>query len=335
MMLVFAGVFNNCLVALIVWRTRRMQNPTNISTNTVSTLFRRLDTNVKPTFAKLRQNNVDITLSTLSCNLFSTKFRRRNDVVCPLGEVVFLLASGSFFVIGKLSRMGDFTVSQSLMFLRVNGFVSVMIIVSYYVASVNLALLAFERFNALCNPMKIRRRLSKRSAKLSILMMWLAATIFLFPLIVSFTFSNGGYKDMENLIYYDCILSATISAISGCTITYYCYGRIIYGIHIAKSIFNSACSVTASEDIRAKRNIVKMLLSITMTFILTKFPAAAYSALILVVRPSTYCHETFVITLAHLSAFLNPIIYFVFNSNYRQEARRMLKSCSQNNFSSQ
>ena len=287
-LLVFVGVFNNCLVTSIVCRTRQMQNPTNI----------------------LLSNNA-------------------------IAGVVFLLASGSFFVIGKLSRMGDFTVSQSLMFLRVNGFVSVMIIVSYYVASVNLALLAFERFNALCNPMQIRRRLSKRSAKLSILTMWLAATIFLFPLIVSFTFSNGGYKDMENLIYYDCILSATISAISGCTITYYCYGRIIYGIHIAKSIFNSACSVTASEDIRAKRNIVKMLLSITMTFILTKFPAAAYSALILVIRPSTYCHETFVITLAHLSAFLNPIIYFVFNSNYRQEARRMLKSCSQNNFSSQ
>ena len=36
------------------------------STNTVSTSFRRLDANVEPTFAKRRQNNVDITLLTLS-----------------------------------------------------------------------------------------------------------------------------------------------------------------------------------------------------------------------------------------------------------------------------
>ena len=36
------------------------------STNTVSTLFRHLDAHVEPTFAKRRQNNVDIKLSTLS-----------------------------------------------------------------------------------------------------------------------------------------------------------------------------------------------------------------------------------------------------------------------------
>ena len=36
------------------------------STNIVSTLFRRLVANVEPTFAKRRQNKVDITLSTLS-----------------------------------------------------------------------------------------------------------------------------------------------------------------------------------------------------------------------------------------------------------------------------
>ena len=281
-LLVFVGVFNNCLVTSIVCRTRQMQNPTNI----------------------LLSNNA-------------------------IAEVVFLLASGSFFVIGKLSRMGDFTVSQSLMFLRTSGFFGVMILVSYYVASVNLALLAIERFNALCNPMKIRRRLSKRSAKLSILTMWLTATIFVLPLIVSLKLSNAGYMNMGNLIYYHCTLSGTVSAFAGCTITY-CYGRIIHGIHIAESIFNSTCSVTASEDIRAKRNIVKMLLSITLTFVLTKFPAAAYSALILVIRPSTYCPITFVITLAHLSAFLNPIIYFVFNSNYRKEGRRLLKSCFRN-----
>ena len=45
------------------------------STNTVSTLFPRLDANVEPTFAKRRQNNVDITLST-----FSTYFQPNFDV---------------------------------------------------------------------------------------------------------------------------------------------------------------------------------------------------------------------------------------------------------------
>ena len=49
------------------------------------TLYRRgfdvLDANVRPTFAKRRQNNVDITLSALS-----TYFQANFDVVCPLGH---------------------------------------------------------------------------------------------------------------------------------------------------------------------------------------------------------------------------------------------------------
>jgi hypothetical protein len=283
--IVFVGAFNNCLVALIVWRTRRMQNPTNL----------------------LLSNNA-------------------------IAEIVFLLTSGSFLVIIVLLRTGVFSFSQILPVVKASGFISVVVVASYIVASVNLALLAIERFNALCNPMKIRRRLSKRSTKLCVLTMWFVAIILVSPLHVGQALSKFGYiRDVpkENLIYYDCILCVTIPTVAGCIIIY-CYGSIIYGIYISKCIFNSTCSAATSEDFWAKRNIVKLLLSIAFTFVFAKFPAAAYTALIFIKEPPTYCSASFVLTLAHLSAFLNPIIYFVFNSNYSKEAKRLLKICSRN-----
>jgi hypothetical protein len=250
-----------------------------------------------------------------------------------IAEVIYLLASGLEMVFLIMQRMDVFTLSQRLAVLKARGLIGMTIMAPYLVATVNLALLAIERFNALCNPMKIQRRLGKRSTKLSVVTMWLVAIVLVLPLTVNFTRGKVGYFDMGHLIYY-CALCGMIPTIAGCTIIY-CYGRITYGIYISKSIFNQTCSATTSEDIRAKGNIIKMLLSITLTFLLTKFPIAAYTAMMLVIKPKTGCSVIFVVTLAHLSAFLNPIIYFVFSSNYRKEARRLLKSCPYNRVASQ
>ena len=276
-LLVVVGIFSNCLVAAVVWKTKLMQNPTNL----------------------LLSNNA-------------------------IAEAIFLIISGTDLVI-QLLATDIFTLSEILLFYEVRGPFCGVVIGSFFVASVNLALLAIERFNALCYPLKIRRRLGKRSTKCSIATMWLVITILMLPLIVG-VIQGQGFVDLELFIYY-CTLNGTIPAITGFTIIY-CYGRIIYGMYITKSIFNPTYSTNISEDHKAKRNIVKMLLmSITFTFVITKFPLAVQTTLVLFGKGNCLVNYEFAATLAHLSAFLNPLIYLVFSSNYRKEARKLFKAC--------
>lgn len=279
-LLVFVGVFSNCLVAAVVWKTKPMQNSTNL----------------------LLSNNA-------------------------IAEAIFLILSGMDLVI-RLLATDIFTLSQVMLYLKVRGPFYGVVVGSFFVACINLALLAIERFNALCYPLKIRRRLGKRSTIWSIATMWLVVTILILPLIVR-VIQGQGFVDFELFIYY-CTLNGAIPTITGFTIIY-CYGRIIYEMYVTKSIFNPACSTNISEDHKAKRNIVKMLLSVTFTFVTTKFPLAIQSALVLYEKVNCLVNYEFAATLAHLSAFVNPLIYLVFISNYRQEARKLFKACSPQN----
>ena len=126
------------------------------------------------------------------------------------------------------------------MYIKVRGPFCGVVVGSFFVACINLALLAIERFNALCYPLKVRRRLEKRSTKWSIATMWLVVTILMLPLMVR-VIQGLGFIDWKHFIYY-CTLNSAIPAAAGCTIIY-CYGQIIYGMYIlSKSIFNPTCS---------------------------------------------------------------------------------------------
>ena len=240
-----------------------------------------------------------------------------------IAEAIFLVISGTDLVMQLLAK-DIFTLSEVLLYFEVRGPFYGVTVASFFVASINIALLAIERFNALCYPLKIRRRLGKRSTKCCIATMWLVMTILMLPLTVG-VIQGQGFVDVKLFIYY-CTLNGTIPAFTGFTIIY-CYGRIIYGMYITKSIFNPTCSTNISEDHKAKRNIVKMLLSITFTFVITKFPLAVQTTLVLFGKDNCLVNYKFAATLAHLSAFLNPLIYLVFSSNYRKEARKLFNGC--------
>ena len=249
-----------------------------------------------------------------------------------LTEIIFLVGSGlDFFIIILYITTDTFTFNHIEYYRRgARILINTVDTASYIIGVINLALLANERFNALCNPMKTERRLGKRSTKFSILVMWLFAIITMVPLTVS-SMQNEGFLDFPHFIYY-CSLIGILPTIAGFAIIY-CYGRIVYGIYISKTIFNPTCSVTISEDIKAKKKIVKMLVSITLTFWMTKFPMAFFIATSLVkskLRVHCLLDYRFFLTLAHVSAFLNPLICLKFSKNYRQEARRLLNCCFHN-----
>ena len=279
-LLVPLGVLGNFLVVLVVCKTKRMQNPTNL----------------------LLSNNA-------------------------IAEMLYLTVSGVYFTIFTLMVNTDtFTRTHVVNILLTSGPLSMIAVAPFLVSMVNLALLSIERYNGLCNPMKIHRKLGKRSAKLCMIIMWITAIILVLPVTVSMI--NGRGIMPYHFWIYHCSTCAVTSAIAGCIIVY-CYGRIIHGIYVSKTIFKQTCSASLSDDIKAKRKIVKLLLSITITFIVMKLPNAAYTAvfLFLTLNRQTECVVVALETLGHFSAFLNPIIYLVFCSNYRQGTMKLFKSC--------
>ncbi|XP_028398316.1 prolactin-releasing peptide receptor-like [Dendronephthya gigantea] len=286
-LLALTGVFNNCLVASVVWRTKQMKNSTNF----------------------LLANNA-------------------------IAEVFYLVTSAPVTAYLVLHRARFITSATSVFLSNFLDFLVLMHTLLFCVTTMNLALLSIERYNALCNPMKIQRRLGKRGTKFCVLTMWLLAAILVLPVAINFIMVEG-FVVIEIFIYF-CFMKGILTIITGCVVVY-CYGRIIYGIYISKTIFTQTSCATIADDMKTKKNVVKMLLSITFTFLFAKLPVASYRAIMLYLGSSTPSEKDGIIfaahTLGHASSFLNPIIYLLFSSNYRQGALRLLKSCSLNKVS--
>ena len=281
LLFVIIGVFNNCLIVMIVWKTKSMQNPTNL----------------------LLSNNA-------------------------VTETIFLLVAGCELALRMLT-WSDISLASFLYFNieSAPGCLVLVMSVSYLVAATNLALLALQRYNALCNPMKVHRKLGKRNTKIFMLMMWLVIATLIVPAFVNHM-REEGFLARKYCIYFS-ILSAIFSVAAGWSIVY-CYGTIIYGIYISKTILSQTCGVPLSEDLKAKRNILKLLIAIALTFFSTKFPLVVYFTVTVAIQHqgSHFCFlVVFVRTLAIVSAFLSPVVYLVFNTNYRQGALRLLRSC--------
>ena len=278
--LVITGVFNNCLIVAIVWRTKSMQTPTNL----------------------LLSNNA-------------------------ITETTLLLASGCELVL-RISTLSDISLALPLSVNSsdVRSSLLLLMIVSYLVAGTNITLLAVQRYNALWNPMKVHRRLGQRNTKIFILAVWCLAVLLILPAIVKRNFDGRPAFDPSSYIYFS-TLAAICSLTTGCSILY-CYGTIVYGVYVSKTILSRTCGAALSEDLKAKRNIVKMLISIAVSFFATKFTLVVYIAVIIALQERDICFfSLFIRTLAIASAFLNPVINLILNINYRQGALRLLRSC--------
>ena len=276
--LVITGVFNNCLIVAIVWRTKSIQTPTNL----------------------LLSNNA-------------------------ITETTFLLAAGCELVL-RISTLSDISLALPLSVSPdVRSPLLVLMIVSYLVAGTNITLLAVQRYNALCNPMKVHRRLGQRNTKIFILAMW-CITVLILPVIVKRDFDGRSAFDPRTYIYFS-TMAAICSLTTGSSILY-CYGTIVYGIYASKTILSRTCGTALSEDLKEKRNVVKMLTSIAVSFFATKFTLVVYIAVVVALQERDICFfSLFIRTLAIASAFLNPAINLILNTNYRKGALRLLRSC--------
>ena len=282
--LTILGVFNNILIALIVWKNKEMQNPTNflLTNNAVAEIL-------------------NILVSATMVTIFSLVFRTK------------ILATETKTTLGRL-----------LSSMRIFYFLPILI------NMITLAILAVERHNALIYPLKVHRRLSRRGTKVAICISWVASIILCLPLAEKR--STVG-KLQEGLFYYLLGLATSTVFISSSVIIF-CYGRIIFAIYVTKTVCNQTsnqtCTTARVQDWKNKRNIMKMLLSITLIFVFTKFPPLTYTFLTLSNNdPSSNCAILFTFC-SHISALLNPVVYLLYSSNYRDGTQKLFRSCCSN-----
>ena len=199
--------------------------------------------------------------------------------------------------------------------------IRVFIVSPFFITAVNLALLAIERYNALIHPMKIHRRLTKRAVKIVICIIWILAMLFSAPFSV--TVQVGSEKS-----WYFLLGTIVTSVAISLFIIVSCYGKIIYGIYISKTIFNDASSATNAQDVKDKKNIVKMLITNTLLFGVTRLPSLGYALRLLCLKDMSYGCLMYISLLGHVSAFCHPLMFILFSQNYRSAVKKMFTSCT-------
>ena len=267
-----AGMLNNLLIIVVVWRNRTMHNPTNfLLSNDAFTEF------------------VYITTSTI--------------MICL---IIYIENTPDAFETDELKRVYSFL-----------NTIKALVLSPFYTSAITLAVLAIERYNALIHPMSIHRRLTKRAVKTVIALSWVVAIATTIPLFVP------GILDTKRA--YLLGTTSFVGAVSHFIITV-CYGRIIYGICISKTIFSEVSSATMAQDIKDKKNVVKMLIANTLLFTVTRVPTMGYSVSLLSSDNKQYGCLIYVSLVGHISALCYPLILIFFSKNYRDNVKKMLGS---------
>ena len=247
-----------------------------------------------------------------------TNYLLANNAFAELVFVVMSTLSLSVFIYAdSIAETSDLTRLKRLRSLvaPIKGFV----VTPFFITAVNLALLATERHNALVHPMKIDRLLTKRTVKIVTGVTWILAIAF------SALFSTTKFTWAETWRYV-LITFVIFGAISLFTIAS-CYGKIIYGIYVSKTILNQVCASTVAQDIKDKRSIVKMLLSNTLLFAASRLPNLAYSLKMLHLQDLDFSCLSYLALLGHFSAFCHPLMIIFFSENYRGHVKQMLATC--------
>ena len=230
-------------------------------------------------------------------------------------DFIYLSVNTPFEVMDLLGTKYFAAELQTRMFLVPKVFSPFSTIISTYA----LTLLAVERYNALLHPLKIHRRLNKRSAKIAIC------------LIISFSFVIPvyGWLGRNDSASYTRTLYLTLVVIPGAVVAF-CYGRIILGVYVFKTICSQGTG--GAQAMKEKKNLVKMLSLLAMVFLVPKLVQLSI-ILDLSLRMAKSgkvqmnCTIYILLLLEFLIRCLNPVIYMVYSSNYREGAKRLFRSC--------
>lgn len=233
-----------------------------------------------------------------------------------ISDLIFLLTSTPSYTVTMMARK-ILTYPQRMRFLKLMNHFPTIYLLPSTSSTITVTLLAIERYNALVHPMKIHRRLNKRGAKIVIGIIWFISLVVSFPLSIEYEFTRSRSH------FYSLILFTTYSVFPAVT-TAFCYSKILIGIYVIKNI---CCqSNERSRDTKEKKNLVKILITVTVILMISKLPVCFYYAANSFGRASDFTCWIAVTFLNDLSPCLNPVVYIAFCSNYREGVKRLLRN---------
>ncbi|XP_022805146.1 somatostatin receptor type 5-like [Stylophora pistillata] len=195
--------------------------------------------------------------------------------------------------------------------------------VTLLVSGLSLTLISIARHNALLRPMDAKLRLRKKQLHLAVSLIWLFSIAFVLPLFVEQKYVDEveschmDWKAPVSKAYWGFLAGLTLLS---WVVMFVCYFRIVKGI-LCGSIFSSSsnqCENVKQKDIQRKKKIVKLLITITILFIVCFLPFALVSAMKVSSRSLFYKVSYFIV---YCSCSLNPVVYAFQSSNYRTGIR--------------
>lgn len=188
--------------------------------------------------------------------------------------------------------------------------------VSLLVSGLTLTLISVERHNALLKPLDSRFRLNRRRAKIMMSFIWGFSTAFVSPLFIYQKYLKeiqNCYLDWDNSAAFTYWVSlATIVGFS-LSVLCFCYFRIVKDIFL-KNIMPPNQGNRMEQDNRDRRKIIKLLITVTVSFFVCFLPFVVVSA----IRISTYSVLYQVsYFLVYCSCCVNPVVYIFQSENYR------------------
>ncbi|XP_020898155.1 somatostatin receptor type 5-like [Exaiptasia diaphana] len=197
------------------------------------------------------------------------------------------------------------------------------------VSIMTLCILAVERYNALINPLHHEMRMTKRATLYAIVLTWILALAMAMPLLI-FTDFNEKYHYCQftftTHLYWIAVGVATFLIL---VVICYCYIKILREIYNKRLLNAGHCAPQwlNNETTKNKRKVTKLLLSLTVAFVLFFVPRMVYLFF------SPYMEKTINLgAFRKISFFLvvcnscvNPIICGFQSDNYRRAFLAMLR----------
>ena len=200
--------------------------------------------------------------------------------------------------------------------------------VTLAVSVLTLCLLAVERYNALLKPMKDHLRLSKGTVGYALLGVWSVSIMLGLPLFFKTYYNSSKGKcrfHFQTRVFWIASGSSLLFVLS---VICFCYLRIVKGLYFSKTICAAQPTIDKCREIREKRKVIKLLLMISVAFVLCLMPRVLYCffSSLLNNKKDIGVFKRISFLFLICNSALNPVICISQNSNYINSLRVLYHS---------
>ena len=199
--------------------------------------------------------------------------------------------------------------------------------VSLTVSILTLTVLAFERYNAIVKPLRQKRRLTKNTVFYIVNCTWLTAVVLILPSFIATEYSSeyllcyDSWSNTKRQVYH--IILLILLFCLPLSVMVYCYWKTIKELYFVSKSEITPGNVTARQNIQDKRQIVKVLLLVSLTFSIC-FGAFGIARLLDEAGKASHIAYEIALLLLYSNAACDPLVYAFQSSNYKNALKRLL-----------